>query len=129
MIAEKGVQDHVKLLGRVSDMKSLYAESSIFALPSRMEGFPMVLMEAMSQGCACVAFSVGGSSDEMMSEKSGLLIPDGDASSFEAALVRLIENEKEREMFSQNAIKEVSRFSVDFFMDEWEKLINETLKK
>ena len=129
MLVEKGVQDHVRLLGRVSDMKSLYAESSIFALPSRMEGFPMVLMEAMSQGCACVAFSVGGSSDEMMSEKSGLLMPDGDASSFEAALVRLIENGKERELFSQNAIKEVSRFSVDFFMDEWEKLINETLKK
>lgn len=127
MLVEKGVQDHVRLLGRVSDMKSLYAESSIFALSSRMEGFPMVLMEAMSQGCACVAFSVGGSSDEMMSEKSGLLIPDGDASSFEAALVRLIENGKEREAFSQSAIKEVSRFSVEKFVDDWEKLIDKAI--
>ncbi len=128
MLVEKNVQDHVRLLGRVSDMKSLYAESSIFALSSRMEGFPMVLMEAMSQGCACVAFSVGGSSDEMMSDRSGALIKDGDVSSFEAALIRLIENEKEREVFSQNARKEVSKFSVAKFVDDWEKLIKQSLK-
>lgn len=127
MLVEKGIQDYVRLLGRVSDMKSLYAESSIFALSSRMEGFPMVLMEAMSQGCACVAFSVGGSSDEMMSDRSGLIIKDGDVISFEAALVRLIENGQERESFSQSAIKEVSRFSVEKFVDDWEELIGKVI--
>ena len=40
--------------------KPIYRSAEIFALPSRVEGFPLVLVEAMSQGCACVSFSMQG---------------------------------------------------------------------
>ena len=82
LLSKYNVDNRVRLLGHVDKMQQLYSESSIFALPSRMEGFPMVLMEAMSQGCACVAFSVGGASDEMLDVESGIIVKDGDSGSF-----------------------------------------------
>lgn len=127
MIKERGLDKRVNLLGHIDDMKKLYSESSIFALSSRMEGFPMVLMEAMSQGCACVAFSVGGASDEMMSDKSGSIIRDNDCESFGNALEALMSNEDLRVQCSHNAVKESSRFSVDSFVDNWIDYINSTL--
>ena len=84
----------------------------------------MVLMEAMSQGCACVAFSIGGSSDEMMTDKSGFLIRDEDNISFSNALERLMSSEDYRGQCSQNAIIEASEFTVDSFIDSWTNYIN-----
>lgn len=108
-------------------MARLYSETSIFALPSRMEGFPMVLMEAMSQGCACVAFDVFGASSEMLDSDSGIVIPDGNYKLFEDALIKLINNEGMRENFSSHSLKNVSRFTVSNFADDWEQLISTTI--
>lgn len=128
MVNERKLQGRVNLLGFVSDMKELFSHSSIFALSSRMEGFPMVLMEAMSQGCACVGFSVGGSTDEMMEDRSGFLVQDGDIESFKISIEKLIENAQLREEFSRNAIKAISKFSVKSFADSWETFISEMLR-
>ena len=63
---ECGVLDKIEYTGFVSDMQKLYAESSIFVLSSRYEGFGLVLIEAMSQGCACVACDYKGRQREIM---------------------------------------------------------------
>lgn len=118
-----------KLLGHVNNMKDLYASSEIFALPSRMEGFPMVLMEAMSQGCACVAFEIGGATNEMFEGRDGFIIKDGDIASFKNSLITLMENKSIREEFSINALKSVQRFSVDRFVKSWENLLQKTYNK
>lgn len=125
MIEQLNLKGRINLLGQVNDMKSLYAQSSIFALPSRMEGFPMVLMEAMSQGCACIAFEVGGASNEMMDFSSGLLIKDGDVPAFQDGLVTLLSSTERINYYSKNAIEYVSRFSEESFLNEWINLINE----
>ncbi len=117
------------LLGQVDDMKNLYSSSEIFALPSRMEGFPMVLMEAMSQGCACIAFEVGGATNEMLDENSGIIVKDGDIEAFKQALITLIKDKTIRELYSINAINSVKKFSVDEFVDSWECLIHKTHNK
>ena len=127
MLSDRNLFRRVKLLGHVEDMKSLYAHSSIFTLCSRMEGFPMVLMEAMSQGCACVAFSIKGASEEMMNEDSGRIIKDGDISGFKNAIIELLNNKKEREKLSYKAINNIKRFSVNNFLSRWESLIENVL--
>ena len=66
-IAEEcGVLDKIEYLGFVDDMKTLYQESSIFVLSSRYEGFGLVLIEAMSQGCACIACDYKGRQKEIL---------------------------------------------------------------
>ena len=128
MIEERGLSSCV-LLGHVNNMQDLYASSEIFALPSRMEGFPMSLMEAMSQGCACVAFEVGGSTREMLEENAGYVVKDGDEEAFEQALRDLMSDDRIRHQFSVNATESVRRFSVDEFLKSWESLLIKTYTK
>lgn len=63
---ECGVLNKIEYTGFVEDMQKLYAESSIFVLSSRYEGFGLVLIEAMSQGCACVACDYKGRQSEIL---------------------------------------------------------------
>ena len=113
----------------MNDMKTLYSQSGIFALPSRIEGFPMVLLEAMSQGCPCVAFNVGGASEEMIERNCGYVIQDGDIKGFENALSELMENENKRELYSVNAIRSVEKFSLENHLHSWIALIEETIER
>ena len=70
---ENGVQDYVEFLGFQKDIEKLYQKASIFVLSSRYEGFGLVLIEAMSQGCACIACDYKGRQKE-------ILCPDGQVS-------------------------------------------------
>lgn len=78
---ECGVLDKIEYTGFVEDMQKLYAESSIFVLSSRYEGFGLVLIEAMSQGCACIACDYKGRQREIM-------IPEGKGSMLPPSLSR-----------------------------------------
>ena len=127
LIRNNNLQERVILLGQISNMKELYTHSSIFALSSRMEGFPMALMEAMSQGCSCIAFSVYGATKEMMENESGIIVDDGDILGFKKGLIDLLENENLREMYSKSAIKSTYKFTVDNFIKQWEELIKKSL--
>lgn len=115
--------DSVSFLGQVKDMKTLYEHTGIFVLPSRVEGFPMVLLEAMSQGCPCIAFSIGGASEEMIESGCGIVVEDGDVLNFKNSLDELLLDDNLRDRFSANSINSVSRFSVDNHLDDWEEMI------
>lgn len=111
-------------LGQCSDMETLYRRASIFALPSRVEGFPMVLVEAMSQGCACVAYSLDGAIDEIIDDKKdGLIIPDNDIEGFKQAMESLIENQSESRSLSTRAKVNIMRFNCDAFLKKWLAMI------
>ena len=73
---EHGVDDLVEFLGFVDDMQSLYQRASVFVLSSRYEGFGLVLIEAMSQGCAPVACDYKGRQREIINPSS--VLPQGE---------------------------------------------------
>ena len=73
---ENEVEDSVEFLGFVNDMQSLYQRSSVFVLSSRYEGFGLVLIEAMSQGCAPVACDYKGRQREIINPSS--VLPQGE---------------------------------------------------
>jgi len=62
----------------------------IAVLPSRWEGMPNVLLEAMSAGLACVATRVSGSEELLGQDERGLLVEPGDSAGLAAALLRLL---------------------------------------
>lgn len=129
MISEAGVENGAILQGNTNDMEQLYRSAEIFALTSRVEGFPLVLVEAMSQGCACVAFSMQGAISEIINDgEDGDIVEDGNLDAFSIRLEQLINDPELRSKYSQNGKHNVERFSVDAFADKWETLINK-LKK
>lgn len=120
----------VQFLGEVHDMQSLYRRAAIFALPSRIEGFSMSLLEAGSQGCACISFALGGVTEEIYThEKCGIIIKDDDEQAFADALSNLIDHQELIEQYSNAIKKEMKRFSISTFIDTWERLCHDVCKE
>jgi glycosyltransferase involved in cell wall biosynthesis len=121
-----GIEDSVYFLGFVKDIDKLMQQSHIFVLSSRYEGFGMCLIEAMSQGCACISFDCPTGPKEIITDGySGILIENQNIEKMSEAILRVIEDEELREMLSQNAGKEVIRFTPDKTVERWEELFKE----
>lgn len=73
------------------DKKALWRRAAVFVLPSRMEGLPLVVLEAMSHGTPVVATDVGAVRETIDRAGAGLVVPPGDADSLGAALARLMD--------------------------------------
>lgn len=80
MIAEKGLQNNIFLVGRLSksEIVETLHKSDCFVLSSRSETFGVVVIEALSAGLPCVVTRCGGT-DGLINEKSGLYVPVDDA--------------------------------------------------
>jgi glycosyltransferase involved in cell wall biosynthesis len=89
LLQEAGLGERVRLLGYREDVADLMAAADIFVLPSRFEGLPMSVIEAMLVGLPVIATNVRGPAEQVVPELTGLLVPSGDASALAAALGRL----------------------------------------
>ncbi|MDP3967408.1 MAG: glycosyltransferase [Nocardioides sp.] len=89
-IDRAGLADVVRLRGYTADIGRVFSEASLFVMSSRREGFPMVLLEAMSTGLPLVAMDCPRGPGEIVTPANGLLVPDGDVVSLGAALADLV---------------------------------------
>ena len=97
-------------------------KASIFVLSSRSEGLPMVLIEAMSQGCAPVATSnLGRTKDIITSENEGIICNPEDVEGLASGIQRLIENKNLRLSIQHNAIERSKFYALDNIIGMWEE--------
>jgi glycosyltransferase involved in cell wall biosynthesis len=123
-IERRDMQGHVTLAGPVRDIGATMAEASIFALSSRFEGFPMVLLEAMSIGLPVVSFDCPTGPREIVRDRhNGLLVPEGDVHAFAAALNEMIEDGELRRRCAEGALETAARYSLGAIGTRWEELI------
>ena len=88
----------------------------------------MVLVEAMSQGLACISFDCpNGPSYIICDENVGMLIENQKKADFEKGLSRLIENAELRQQIGRNAFESVERFDVRNIVCEWKDLFQKIL--
>lgn len=90
-IQEAGVPANVHLLGRVDDEQlfALYGTCDAFVLPTRFEGMPTVVLEAMARSRPIIVSDVGATA-ELVDGTNGYLIPSGDPEALEAAVDRFV---------------------------------------
>lgn len=107
MMARKLVKgDRVKFLGAVTEIDRVFSYSSLFVLPSRSEGFPNALIEAMAHGLPCISFDVNAGPAEIIDHgNSGLLIPDGNVDKLSSAIQDLIDDPIKGKRLGQEAAK------------------------
>lgn len=92
LIRELGLQDDVRLPGFHSDIFAFLGRAQTFALSSRFEGLPGVLIQALAAGCAAVATDApGGSREVLQGGKLGHLVPVGNAEALAGALLDTLE--------------------------------------
>jgi len=123
---ENGVERQIEFLGFQNDMLPIYRRSSIFVLSSRIEGFGMVLIEAMSQGCAPIACDYKGRQREIIVDNSqGIICPVDDVEALAFAIKKMIINDDYRKMVQQNAIERSKYYSLDNTIKRWDLIFEE----
>lgn len=92
MAAELGIGDRISFPGLLDGnaARDQLAQAHVLALPSRNEGLPMSILEAMSFGCAVVSTPVGAIADAVTEGETGLLVPVDDVEALSIALARLV---------------------------------------
>ena len=103
-IEELKLGARVTFLGQVKDLDPVYARAGIFVIPSRSEGFPNALCEAMAAGCPCIAFDfVAGPRDIIKPGFSGSIVPSGNIELLSHEMQKLIDSPSIRNKYSKNA--------------------------
>ena len=119
--AAAGVADRLHFAGVTRDVPAYLRAADLFVLPSRREGLPVALLEAMACGLPCVASRLTGSTDAIIEPGvNGLLTPPGDVAALVEAIAALLDNAAERRrlgLAARATVKE--RFSSDGTADRW----------
>jgi glycosyltransferase involved in cell wall biosynthesis len=89
LLQTAGLDDRLRMLGYRTDVAALLAAADIFTLPSRFEGLPMSVIEAMLTGLPVVATDIRGPQEQVVPDVTGLLVPPRQAAPLAAALRRL----------------------------------------
>lgn len=120
----------IMFLGSRKDVPELLACCDISVLPSDSEGFPNALLEAMAAHLPVIATCVGGVSEVVDNEVTGLLVPPGDPAALSAAMLRLLKNQELRNGLAEAGHKRIAqRFSFERLISSLEALYTESAEE
>ncbi|MEA4866960.1 Glycosyltransferase Gtf1 [bioreactor metagenome] len=129
LIEKHELEQSCFLLPPVSNIEEKYAESSIFVLSSRYEGFGMVLCEAMTCGVPAVSFDCKcGPKDIINHGKDGLLAECCNIDALAQSVIVLAKDQVKREQMGRDALVNSKRFSQANIMGIWNDLFNYLIK-
>lgn len=126
MIARYRLTSSVSINEPTADIDREYAESSILAVTSNYEGFPLVMLEASAAGLPIVSFDCPCGPAEMIRDNdNGFLVPMGDNHRFANSLATLISSYELRRRMGERALERVAPYSEDIVMRQWINLFGE----
>ena len=132
----ESLRDELRLAGRVSfpgrvkDPYTHLRRATLFVLPSRAEGFPLALCEALACGLPAVCTDcAGGVRDIIQEGVNGVLVPAGDAGALARALSRLMADDEERQRLARRAPEVVERFNPEKTFEAWESRLSEVVEE
>jgi glycosyltransferase involved in cell wall biosynthesis len=125
-VVDNGVDAYIP--GFREDALDLLVDFDVFLLPSRFEGLPLTILEAMHLGIPVVAYDVGGIPEAIIDRETGYVIPEESPELFLEAVERLVENPNTRYDFGQRATERArSYFTVDRMVHEYQELYESVL--
>ena len=117
---------NVRFVSATSNIEQWYDKASIYAMTSRFEGFPMVLLEAMAKGLPIVVYDCLTGPRELVDDGvNGHLVPDGDEGRFAEDLLSLMHDRQLQDRYANGALRLVRKYSIDAITDQWEELIDD----
>ena len=120
-----GISNQVRFLGLRQDIPDLMAAADLFVLPSRIEGIPGVLLEAMGMGMPAVAFNINGVSEAIEHEETGLLVPAEDSRALAEAIIRVLKDQSMgAALGSQAKLAIMEGFSLEKMCRHYEELFS-----
>ncbi len=118
------IKNKVHFPGVAKNVWEVLSKGHIFVFPSRYEGFPNALCEAMAIGLPVVATECTGSRDIITHEEDGLLVSIDNVDALADAIKRLLGNSDLQNKLSDNAKKICDKYSEDKIYGLWDNIIN-----
>ncbi len=122
--ARLNISEQVKFLGFRDDVPVLMSAADMFLFPSRFEGMPNSVLEAMGYGLAVIATDVQGVDELIRNEENGIIVPVEDTAAISRAILRLAKNPEERLRLGQAAQQTIRKeYTLDKMCEQYEKLL------
>ncbi|NOR54184.1 MAG: glycosyltransferase, partial [Candidatus Aminicenantes bacterium] len=124
------IEDNIIFTGFRSDIKDILATIELLAMPSLLEGLPIVLLEGMAMAKPIVATRIDGMTEVLENSETGLLVPTKNSHELAEAIIEILKNKTKADLLGQNARKIVEeKFSVKRMVEQtelvYEKLLTE----
>ena len=128
LASDEGIGSSVQFLGLRDDVPRVLSGLDIFSLASKSEGMPGVLIEAGMAGLPSVAYDVGGVTEVLSHESTGLVVPANDFEKLVSGLEVLVNRPERREQIGEQARSWCrSQFDLNSIADQFEQLFNQLL--
>jgi GalNAc-alpha-(1->4)-GalNAc-alpha-(1->3)-diNAcBac-PP-undecaprenol alpha-1,4-N-acetyl-D-galactosaminyltransferase len=119
-----GVAGRIDWLGETTDIWKHYAAASIFALPSRHEGMPNALLEAMSAGLPAIITQASPGPLELVEDGvNGLVVPVDDPAALSEAMRKMIGDTSMRIRHGEAASERTKAFGLSVVSEQWERVL------
>ena len=112
-----GIQDQVQFLGQLPSGKAIFDfldSVDLFVLPSRAEGLPRALLEAMARACPCIGSTIGGIPELLAPED---LVPPGDAAALADKIMEVARNPQRMKEMARRNLEKARTFSPEHLKD------------
>lgn len=128
LIEELSLTERIILHGEVSDIFSVYDQAAIFALPSKYEGFPNSLAEALSSGLPAVGYKDCPGTNKLIQDgENGFLVEN--IEEFAQALAKLMRSRELREAMSRKAISSMQQYDAETVLKKWKEAVADLIKQ
>ena len=124
-----GLTNNVLMPGIVAEPEQWLQHADLFVLPSRYEGFPNALLEAMNCGLPVIAFDCpSGPGEIVRNEQTGVLLPPGDTDALATAITRLaLDPALRRRLGSAAALDVAQRFNLNRIAELWDNALSSVM--
>ena len=120
-----GLKRRVKFLGFIKKLDEWYLNARFLALTSYFEGWPNVILEAMSCNCPVISFNCNFGPREIITNNiNGILVEQGNKEILTKQMIRLLNNDDLHSKLSKNASERVKDFELNKISNQWIDLIN-----
>jgi glycosyltransferase involved in cell wall biosynthesis len=129
-LAQKlNLYDRVIFTGFRSDIPDLLSTMDVLVVPSLLEGFPMITLEAMAMAKPIIASDIPGIKEQIKDGESGILVPPKDSKALATAILKILSSDEVAENIGSAARQTVEKkFSVDKMVMETERLYSSLLQ-
>lgn len=126
-IKSNHLEDRGLLKGRTNHIDDILKKGDIFCLPSRGEGFPLALSEALAAGIPSVGFNDSTGVCDLIHDGVNGFLPNRSVNELAEALERLMANPVLRKKMGQNGIEDMKAYDPDIIYNKWENLLQKVV--
>ncbi|WP_316820074.1 glycosyltransferase [Pedobacter gandavensis] len=123
-IKNLGLSNSVRLIGARENLQDYYQQAELFVLPSRNEGYPNALIEAMSMGCPSIAMDCEfGPAEIIETGKNGILVEDRNIGMLAESMLEVLNDSEFQRKLSKSGKMINQTNSQELITSKWQELI------